>query len=163
MDSNNNVRLVSLDTSTKKTGWAKFINGEFDSSGLFDFEKIANSEERFSVMSRKILDMLNNERPWIIVIEECVVVRNAAVQRTLLRLQGIVYCWCLLHDCEFNVVRPTEWRAGVGIHRSGKGSEREDLKKISISKVLELYGKEVSDDEAEAILVGLSHVNKFKK
>ena len=46
------------------------------------------------------------------------------------------------------MVKASEWRKRVGI----KGRKRADVKKEAIEMVKELYGLDVSEDEAEAIL-----------
>lgn len=40
-----NTIMISLDTSSTKTGWAMFINGEFNSSGVYDFSSYSMSSD----------------------------------------------------------------------------------------------------------------------
>ena len=47
-----------------------------------------------------------------------------------------------------NVVKASEWRKRVGI----KNRKRADVKKEAIEMVKEIYGLDVSEDEAEAVL-----------
>lgn len=62
--------------------------------------------------------------------------------------------------CEFDTLRPTQWRKLVGIDQSKK--KREILKQEAISLVKELYQVESNDDEAEAILIGLAAIKLFE-
>ena len=116
-------------------------------------------DSRFKKMSNAIIDYLCNLDPDIIYIEETVVNRNVAVQRFLTRLQGVVYGYCIMNDCEFNVIRPSEWRKLAGLDQSK--NQREELKKSAIEMVAKEFNINVSDDVAEAILIGKAAINRF--
>lgn len=157
------TKMISLDTSTKNTGFAIFNNAKYKDSGLIDLT-LNNKDTRTEDMIIRITSLLDKEKPSILVIEECVVVRNAQVQRILLRLQGAVLYWCIQNDCEFNTIRPTEWRKYAGVNSSKTGiKKREELKNMAISRVNELYGIEVGEDQAESILIGFAHIKRFKE
>ena len=157
------TKMISLDTSTKNTGFAIFNNAQYEKSGLIDLT-LNNKDTRTEDMIIRITRVLNEENPSILVIEECVVVRNAQVQRILLRLQGAILYWCIQNDCEFNVIRPTEWRKFAGINSKKTGiKKREELKAMAISRVKELYGIDVDEDQAESILIGVAHIERFKE
>ena len=154
-------RMISIDSSTKKTALAVFDNGEYKEVNLIDCSTINNMDERFYEMAKLIFNFLEKNKPYIIYMEETVVERNASTQRFLTRLQGIVYAYCMKNDCEFNTIRPTEWRKLVGIEQGKK--KREVFKKEAIYLVLKEFGITVTDDEAESILIGLAIIKKFEK
>ena len=153
-------RMISIDSSTKKTALAVFDNGEYKEVNLIDCSTINNMDERFYEMAKLIFNFLEKNKPYIIYMEETVVERNASTQRFLTRLQGGVYAYCMKNDCEFNTIRPTEWRKLVGIEQGKK--KREVFKKEAIYLVLKEFGRIVTDDEAEAILIGLAILKKFE-
>ena len=157
---NQNYTMVSIDASTNKTAVALFKKGEYISVKLFDFSHIKDMNERIEKMATAVYYYLKELRPWVLYIEETSVVRNASTQRALTRLQGVIYTYCLLHDCEFNTILPTHWRKLIGMHQ-GKEVKREDLKKQAIEKVREIHNMDVSDDEAEAILIGEAALSKY--
>ena len=154
-------RMVAIDSSTKKTSLAVFDNGNYQTVHLIDCSNLNDMIDRFETMAKLIYDFLENNKPYIIYMEETVVERNASTQRFLTRLQGVVFAYCMKNDCEFNTIRPTEWRKLVGIEQGKK--RREVLKKEAIDLVLKEFGITVTDDEAEAILIGLAILNKFNK
>lgn len=162
MKMNNKCTMLALDTSTTKTGVSIWIDGKLDDYLLIDCSKNKVMDNRFKDMSFRIIDVLGNYKPDVIYIEDTVVVRNAQVQRFLTRLQGVIYYYCLENNCEFNTIRPTEWRKLLGF-KQGKGTKREDLKKQSIQYVEEKYNVIVGDDEADAICIGTAIINKFNK
>lgn len=150
-------RMISIDSSTTSSAYAVFDNGIYKESHLITLE--GPMDERFKDMSKQLLSVLECQNPDIIYIEDTVVPRNVQTQRFLTRLQGVIYAYSIFHDCEFNTIRPTEWRKYVGINQGRK--KRGQLKEEAIKLVKEKFNLEVNDDEAEAVLIGLAVINKF--
>lgn len=155
------TKLIGLDTSSSKSGYSIFINGEYMNSGVIDWHTEKNSDIRLHKMCISLLYVLNQEQPNIVVAEMTAVTRNASAQRMLTMILGVIYGWCIVHNVEFVMLRPTEWRALIS--KEKKGRKREELKAWSIKTVKEKYGLEVSDDEADSILIGQSLINKRDK
>ena len=155
------IKLMGLDTSSSKTGYSIFVNGEYSSSEVIDFHKEKNSDVRLNKMCISLLYTLNKEQPNIVVAEMTVVTRNTAAQRMLTMILGVIYGWCVVRNVEFIMLRPAEWRALIS--KEKKGRKREELKAWSIKTVKEKYGIDVSDDESDAILIGQSLINKRDK
>lgn len=153
--------MIAIDSSTKKTALASYDNGIYKTVDLIDYSKNKNMDDRFPMMAKSIFEYLEKNKPVIIYMEETVVERNASTQRFLTRLQGVIYAYCMNNNCEFNTIRPTEWRKLVGIEQGKK--TRNELKEEAIALVLKEFGIEVSEDEAEAILIGKAVLNKFEK
>lgn len=147
------TRLVTIDSSSKKSGLAYFENGVYKEHYLIDCSKEKDMETRFEEMSKKLWLTLYKYNPDIVYIEETVVLRNAQTQRFLTRLQGVVYAWCMIYNCEFNTIRPTSWRSAIGM-KQGRNVKRDQLKEQSVKYVLDKYGLDVGDDESDAICIG---------
>lgn len=147
------VKLITIDSSTKKTGLAYFQNGKYKTHKLLDYSKDKNIDSRFSTMAQEIWTMLNTYQPDIVYIEETYTARNPQTTKILTRLQGVVYSWCMNNGCEFNTIRPTQWRKQLSFSQ-GRNVKRDQLKKQSIQYVLDNYSLSVSDDEADAICIG---------
>ena len=154
------IRLVSIDGSTQKTGIAYFCNGKYVEHILLDFSKDKNMENRFESMSKEIWKMLDYYRPNIIYIEETYMANNPQTSKILTRLQGVVYAWCINNYCEFNTIRPTSWRKQLNFQQ-GRNVKREQLKKQSLQYVLDNYGLEVTDDESDAICIADAVIKMF--
>ena len=155
------IKLVSIDGSTQKTGIAYFCNGKYVEHVLLDFSKDKNMENRFESMSKEIWKILDGYRPNIIYIEETYMANNPQTSKILTRLQGVVYAWCFNNNCEFNTIRPTSWRKQLNFQQ-GKNVKREQLKKQSLQYVLDNYRLEVTDDEADAICIADAVLKIFK-
>lgn len=152
-------RMISIDSSTTRSAYAIFDNGIYKESSLIECTGLM--DDRFMEMSKKLLFLLIEYKPDIVYIEDTVVPRNVQTQRFLTRLQGVIYAYSIFHNCEFNTIRPTEWRKYVGLDQGRK--KREQLKAEAIKMVKEKFNLEVNDDEAEAVLIGLAVINKFKE
>lgn len=154
-----NYKMISLDISTKKTGYALYSNGELFGYGCIECDEKC-LEDRMKNMATNILNVIDLYSPNSIYIEETVVNRNVQVQRYLTRLQGVVYGWCISNNCEFNTLRPSEWRKLVGIDTGKK--KRKELKEVALKiATTEFNIDNINDDTAEAILIGKAAINKF--
>ena len=117
-------------------------------------------ENRFESMSKAIWQKLDEYRPNIIYIEETYMANNPQTSKILTRLQGVIYAWCINNTCEFNTIRPTQWRKQLNFQQ-GKNVKREQLKKQSLQYVLDNYGLEVTDDEADALCIADAVIKMF--
>ena len=157
------MSLLSLDLSTKSSGWAVF-----DGNKLNDYGCITSSStdliKRIHIMTDGIKEILNKHNIEKIVVEE---VRpdlggsNLQTHRALMWLQASIAF--LIHD-EFNKVQieyiyPSSWRAACGI-KNGRGIRRESLKQYDVTFVKETFGIQVNDDIADAIGIGYSQINQ---
>lgn len=149
--------MLSLDTSTNSTGWALFIDGKYVESGCI---KIDNDNNKMAAMIWRLFYLLDIKRPNIVVVEEMAVTRNAKVARNLTMVLGAVFGKCLEMKTDYYSLRPTEWRKLIDSGK--KPSKREELKKWSKQKVLELFDIDnVNDDVSDAILIGQAYINMF--
>ena len=154
------TRLCTIDGSTVKTSITLFINGSYKDHTLLDYSKDKNTESRFSSMSNGIWDFLNVYNPNIVYIEETYMGTNAQTLKILTRLQGVVYAWCMIHNCEFNTITASNWRKQLSIQQK-KGTKRKELKEQAIQYVLDNYEMLVTDDEADSICIGDAVIKMF--
>ena len=69
-------RILSLDTSTKTSGYAVFKDGELFRYSSIDLSDIKDTDARFHEMVSELYDLIDREHPSAVVIEEMVVPRN---------------------------------------------------------------------------------------
>ena len=155
-------KLISLDTSTSSTGYAVYISGKLHSYDLIDFKRIKNTDERIKEMILKIYEIIETEKPQIIVAEMTVVTRNAQTQRNLTMILGAIQGKCLENNIFFSLLRPTEWRKLVNNEKEKLPRKREELKQWSKQKVSDILGiNDINDDISDAILIGQAYINRF--
>ena len=155
-------KLISFDTSTSYTGYAIYISGKLHRYDLIDFKRIKNTDERIKEMILKIYEIIETEKPQIIVAEMTVVTRNAQAQRNLTMILGAIQGKCLENNIFFSLLRPTEWRKLVNNEKEKLPRKREELKQWSKQKVSDILGiNDINDDISDAILIGQAYINRF--
>ena len=160
-------KLLSLDTSSSKTGWAYFLDGKYKKSGVIDLDTKEckkkyknNSDRRVKDMCLLVWDLIQNHKPDIIVIEKLNVSRNMNAVRVLSKVIGTVYTYHVLNDdCFYFEIQPTQWRSQLGMQSGRK--KREELKQLSVEYVKNTLGADVADDEADSICAGVAYIKMF--
>lgn len=169
------MKLLSLDLSTKCSGYAIFIDGVLDSYGSFSEGKYKNkSKDRYpakstrvgKIMAHNILDLVNTEKPDQIIIEEISPgFKQGVLQiKSLAAFHGMVMY--LLHDIIDRVYfmpctgklkchgeEMAGWRTILGLKKGNCWKES------SMIRVKEVYDIEVeNDDISDAILIGTAYL-----
>ena len=156
------TKLITIDSSTKKSGIGYYNDGVYCGFDFIDHSDNTVMDRRFKSMSLSILKILDEFNPDILYLEEAVVVRNAQTQRFLIRLQGVIYCWCINNNCEFNTIRPTSWRKLLQF-KQGKNIKRDQLKAQAKEYVKSNYKLDVNDDIADALCIGSAVLKMFEE
>jgi len=160
------TKLISIDSSSSKTGWALFENAKYIKSGVINLDTNErkkkyknNSDKRIEDMCLSIIDLLKRYQPDIIVIEKLNVGRNMVAVRALSKVIGVVYCYSILNNCFYFEIQPSQWRSQLGMQSSKR--KRDEYKELSIKYVKDILNKDVSDDEADSICTGLGYIKMF--
>lgn len=155
------IKIVSLDTSTRSTGWAIFNNEHYYKSGLINLTKSTlPAPDRIELMGRNILDLLVKEKPDVIICEQVSVSRNMKTVRELCRVLDICYSYTLFNKCRFIEMTPAEWRGAIGMQR--RAGDRYTYKQMAVSFANDVFGVDKpKDDEADAICIGAAYINEY--
>ena len=155
-------KLISMDTSSTSTGVAIFIDGVLSRHFLIETKSIKDTEIRIIEMISRLYEIIDFEKPDIIVTELTVVTRNAQAQRNLTMILGAIYGKCIENNIWYHSYRPTEWRSLIDTVKKPLGRKREDYKAWSLEVVKDIYDIECNtDDISDAILIGAAYVKKF--
>lgn len=148
------VKILSLDLSTKSSGYCVISNGS-----VIDYGTITSQDKDFTVRGQYMAECVRllcekYGKFDKVVIEELKVISN---QKTLVML-GIVQGMVLreLNNTLVEFVSPTVWRKQFSLN-----GKREEAKKKAIALCKSLGYAVKNDDEAEAILIGLFTVDKY--
>ena len=154
-------RLMSIDSSSSKTGYAVYDAGVLTESGVLNMSAKKDKEARLEDMCLALIDTLKKYHPDTVVIEMTVVTRSAATQRLLSEIVGVVRGWAVSNHAEFVEYRPTVWRKLICGPEKKIPKGRADCKKWSIDAVRSMYNAEKGDDECDAILIGQARINEM--
>ena len=150
------MRVLSLDQSTRVTGWSLFNETQYVKSGVLDLHKIKDTDERSRQMAVEICKLIENVKPDCVIIEEVAQQSNVATVIKLARIQGVAMGFCAAHNIELHILTPTRWRASLKFSQGPK-VKREELKEQSIKFVKNEFGLNIeSEDENEAIAIGVA-------
>lgn len=147
------VKVLALDLSTRSSGYCVIKSGS-----VVDFGTIKSNDKDFLVRGQYMAEFIRllcekYGKFDKVIVEELKVISN---QKTLVML-GIVQGMVIreIKDSEIIFVTPSSWRKKF--HLNGK---RAEAKKKAI-ELCTIKGYTVkNDDEAEAILIGLSSFDK---
>lgn len=151
--------LLSLDLSSKSSGWAIFKDSMLIDSGCVTSSS-TDLIKRINVMKDGIKTIVEKYNPDKVVAEEVRPengMQNVKTHRALMWVQAAIAL--MLYDynkkIELELIYPSSWRAAIGI-KTGRGIKRTSLKEKDIQFVKENYNLDVNDDEADAICIGYS-------
>ena len=166
------MNILSLDLSSKSTGWAVF---DTSSGFLIDSGCITSSSldviKRIYIMRDGIQEVMQKYNGEIekIILEEVrpdnrgYGVGNQHTQKVLMWCQAAIAF--MVHDnykdTEIEYIYPSSWRAAIGI-QTGRGIKRASLKEADIEFVKANFGVEVNDDEADAICIGYANCHDIE-
>lgn len=150
------MRVLSMDQSTRVSGWAYFENSEYVESGIVDMSKskLATHERSFE-MAKALWKIIKKYNPDCLVIEDTQQQNNVKTVITLARLQGMIIGYAEAHKVKVHILLPSQWRSALGFAQGPK-VKRGMLKQQSIDYVKNNYNLNLSEDEAEAICEGVA-------
>lgn len=161
-------KLLSLDQSSKCTGYAIFEDGK-----LIDYGHISLNNQELGVRLNRLSDWLINiieeEKIDEVILEDIQLQdkKSSSVQfdkgssnvktyRILAEVIGVIEATLTRIGTKYCFSAPASWKSKLGIFGGGRPKE----KKKAQEHVLQYSGKTVTQDEADAICIGLAHYAK---
>ena len=142
------MKVLGLDLSTTSTGYCIMEDNKILAYGVIKPKKSLDVIDRTIYIENEIKSIIKAKSVEYVCIEDLVSFRNAYATKGLAGLLMHIQIELRKKDMLVITVRPTEWRKGIV-----KGKTRAEQKASGKEYVLEKYGLNVGDDEADAILV----------
>ena len=150
------MRLVSLDQSTRCSGYAYFEDGKYIESGIVDMSKSKlETDKRSFEMAKELWKIIKKYKPDELVLENVQQQSNPATMIVLARLAGMIIGYAEAHNVHVHILLPSQWRKALGYSQGAK-VKRQELKQQSINYVKENFGLDLPEDQCEAIAEGVS-------
>ena len=150
------MKVLSMDQSTRASGYALFENGKYICSGVVDMSKSElDTYERSFEMAKALWKILKKYKPEHLIIEDTQQQNNVKTVITLARLQGMIIGYAEAHGVKVHILLPSQWRAALE-YSQGPKVKRAELKKQSADYVKKHFGFVLSEDENEAICEGIA-------
>lgn len=168
-------KLLSIDASTTKTGWALWEIAHEDGHGraywddgrLIDHgiltAKEKDADARVDDMGAQIISLVKEKRPAAVATEYPYGQKGTRVLRLLTEIVGIIRGAAIQTGADFAEYLPDQWRALT--RREGEPSRpkgRDAVKAWSVKKASLYTTDALCDDESDAILIGVAYMNEQK-
>lgn len=143
-------RIIAFDQATEHFGVSIWDNGELVFYSLYNFTgDLVSRLLKIKQFVQQIV--IDNWKPDFIIMEDIQQQHGAIITyKILAMLLGVIEVVCKENGIKYEVVSPNTWRKYAGTC----GKNRKEEKILSVAKVKEKFGINVSDDVAEAILIG---------
>lgn len=161
--------LISIDESLTSTGVAVFINGTLKYYGNIKpktketqaeipggYHLCLEGQGKKAEISRDLLAILHKFKPDILIMEDVYQGKCINGFKGNVFLQGVCFGYALMNGCDYFTYFPSEWRKLLGINEVG--AKRSILKELDKQYIYNKYGLTVNDDIADAICIGLAHI-----
>lgn len=158
------MKILSIDASTKSTGWAIFEDQNLIESG-FIAASGKDALDRIEYMRAELRKVYDEHLPQEIIIEDVIpddVNNNQSVFKSLMYLQAAIVLEFHKSKKTLHFFVSSEWRKLCGI-RTGRGIKRAELKSADIKFVKDTYNIDSNDDECDAICIGYAYTHPAKE
>ncbi len=150
----NNNKILALDQSSRCSGWSVFIDGE-----LKDWGHLTTRQEDIGQRLLKIHDfIINKVQEWDIdtiafedIQLQSSVKNNVKTFKVLAEVFGVVQMTAVELNKNYKVIPSATWKSKLQI----KGVERPEQKKNAQLFVCQKYNIKATQDESDAICIGL--------
>ena len=155
------MRILAFDQATKMTGWAVLEDGKLLRYGHISEADVASPAERIRDMFIQIADKIEEDMPDLVVIEAVQHQANAKTMLMLSQLQGMCIGAAYQKDLAVYSPLPVEWRKILN-YKQGAHMKRAELKQQSIDYVRTHFDIVATEDECEAICIGVAASKKYE-
>ena len=114
------MKLLSFDQSTNVTGVSCFIDGEYKWTKVIDLHKEKDSQLRFHHMVEALFNVVEEEKPDEMVIEQTAMQSSVKTLMMLAHLQGAMIGKAIELSIPYQLIEPSKWRKAVGIQQGKK-------------------------------------------
>lgn len=157
------MRILSIDASTKNSGYAIGENQQLIKSGSIS----ASSKDvikRIIKMRDQLSLLIKNNNIDKIILQQVRPQLNSHTNKVLMWLQAaiIIAAYEINPKIQYEFIGASSWRAALKM-KQGRGIKREYLKNQDIKYVQEKYNIKVKDDDqADAICILDAYQKNFK-
>lgn len=154
-----NGTILSLDTASRKTGYAIYKNGKIVKSGTW----ILKPSVRFADLYNHIVEAINKHNVTKIIAEDIFKDDSKPnAYEVLAECRGVVECVSQLHKLSISFIRPIAIKQHIYGVQYKSGNTKINHKELMIKRIKKLgysLEKDNADDEADAIGLLITYLN----
>ena len=151
------MRILALDQSSHTSGYSIFENGQLIDYGKF----ILNDDttgKRLVKYKQKIAELIEKNDIDEVAFEDIQMQGgNVSTFKVLAEIFGVTEEFLTSQGHSYQIISSNTWKSQLNI----KGRKREEQKKNCQDYVLQHFGKKVTQDEADAIAIGIVASKKY--
>ena len=158
------VKILSLDASTKSTGWAVFDGERLVAHGVIK-ERRDDWRENVMAETMELATIIREYQPDAVYAEDVPMKDGKPTIAKLGAVQGMILSLCAGFRLKPTFLLPSVWRRELGMFDGTRaGLQRDVLKEKAVRMANEIFGLDLvwvkpnstknEDDAAEAILIG---------
>ena len=154
-------KILALDQASYTTGWSVFENGQLKQFGKFtlDEDNLGNRLNHFKNHIQKLISDYEINKVYFEDIQlQQGVSNNVRTYKVLAEIIGVLELLLTELNIPYEIVIASVWKSMVGV----KGSNRAAQKKAAQTLVTEKFGVKATQDESDAICIGLYSIEKEK-
>lgn len=155
-------RILSLDQSSKITGYAIFEDNQLIDYGHFTCNQ-SDLGDRLLNIRKNVHQLIDTYSINKVIMEDIQlqsnVTGNVQTFKTLAEVFGVIYELIVELDISVEAVLATVWKSKIGI----KSRTRPEQKKEAQLLIKTLYNKQATEDESDAICIGHWYLNSQAK
>lgn len=148
------MRVLAFDQASRTSGYSVFEDGKLVTYGKFTYDD-EDFGERLVHIRNKVISLIEAYTPDKIAFEDIQlqnnVVNNVDTFKKLAEVFGVIYELVTERKIPHDIVLASSWKSSLGI----KGRERAEQKKNAQLWVSTNYGVSPTQDECDAICIGV--------
>lgn len=146
--------ILSLDQSSRTTGYAVFVDGKLSVFDKFTFND-ADMGVRLVNIKNKIKELIDLYHPDEIAYEDIQQQSNVQTFKILAEVFGVLAVLFTELNIPHTAVPSSSWKSTLRI----KGNSRPEQKKNAQQYVIDRYKVKPTQDECDAICIGVHYIN----
>ena len=155
---------LALDQALNTSGWAIFYNSDLEKFSTFSTKSSSPIEERLWTIWNKLDELYGQYNFDYIFFEDIQHQANMETYKKLAFCQAIILVWCYYNNKEYIILSPSHWRSLLKEnYKINFGKSRAEQKKAAQQLIEQQYNLKVTQDEADAICIGIAGIIEYNK
>lgn len=159
------MRYLALDQALNTSGWALFEDNNLIQYGIFKTKSTDPIEKRLGNIWTELNNLVDKYDFEYLFFEDIQKQQNAETYKKLAYVQAAVILWCYwIESIQYNILSPSHWRSLLkDKYKTNFGKTRVEQKKAAQQLIEQLYNIKVTQDEADAICIGIAGLLEYNK
>ena len=155
---------LALDQALQTTGWAIFHDSQLVNHGHFSIPANKPIEQRLLMIMKKLSKLENEFEFEKLFFEDIQSQQNKETYKKLAYVQAAIMIWCYNTEHKFTILSPSHWRSVLkDKYKVSFGRARAEQKKAAQDLVRQQFNFEATEDECDAICIGLAGLIESQK